>query len=410
MSTQISILGGSVASPSRDHDTELFQYMRVSHLSEDEKQKLIGRLEGESQTIRFEFAELVHTTETELCQKNISPKTLIQKFTYFNASLIEEFGEAKSIEEVFAVANHYWSFYNYDPLQYIIKVFSLRTEAMDQYIQNFRKYAERRLCECKNDIAGSHDECGRRVVMKIDDNMNVQWTTLEDVRRLQDQACKITGVDIKQLVRVEGGCLYFIYRLPHKDISAIDSLTEVQKQELRDIGVLSIACETKIVTWQMDAKKFKRSIVTNRASIFSEEFSLTEFSEYKTNLALTVGVFNDHVGLKVDITALAPENVINSNMLVATVIPSVHYNSQSHTQWLTKTQMPLNSFQLEKIMSSHDVLAADADLFEFYMEFYITQRKRKRASFDSVSLMQETYLTLPKKRSLPPIEYQHCLS
>ncbi len=416
--------GDAVHTPSH-HITELFQYMRVGDLSENEKQQLIGRLEGESQAIRLEFATLVHTTEAELQLRNVPPKTLVHKLSFYDASLTKEFGEAETIEEVFSLANDYWSFFNYDLLEYIIKTFMLTSPMVEQYIANFKEYSNRRLCECKNDIAGSHNESGRRVVMKIDDKMNVQWTTLQEVRRLQDQVSRVVGVKVTQLLTVEGGCLYLVYRLPHKSIRTINFLSAEQKQELKDIGVLSIACERKVVRWQMKSAEFKRSIATRKKNIFTKAVSITELADYKTDVKLTLGVSNDQIRVKVDTTATPSESGApgQSDVLVLTVIPALHHNSQAHALPLQRMQTPLNSFETANVMSTHDVETANADMFEFYMELYIDNRPVKKtpliptlrvrsnsAQGASPSTGLKDSESKQHRNSFPSIKYLRCLS
>ena len=349
--------------------TDLFKYMKTDGLSENQKQRLLGQLESDSQSIRIEFATLVHSTEMELKGNNVNARMLKQKFHYYDASLTIEFTEAGNIEEVFFLANDYWSFFNYDLLAYVIDVFNLSKQNLESYKEKFVEYCQRRLCECESNMAGSHNESGRRIVMKLDDKMSIQTTKLQDLRRLQDQASKVTGVPIMQLLRIEAGCLHLIYRIPHKSINKINSLSEEQKLKLAKIGILSVTCEKKIFKWQIESSSFKRLANSGEAVILKQKAVITEFINYQTDVTFTLGVAHNHLRMTVDVNVSDKRH--QCDKLSVRVIPSVHYDKEALTLPIKEALNPLQSFSIDQLMSLDTILKAKADMLEFYTEFYI---------------------------------------
>lgn len=364
--------------PAGGNDTEvsttpgLFKYMRKSGLSEGERQGLIGRLEGESQSIRLEFATLVHSTETELKWRNIAPKTLVLKLSYYDVSLGREFDKTESIEDIFFVANNYWSFFNYDLLEYVINTFTLSTTSqLARYVANFQEYCKRRLCECPSDVAGSCNESGRRIVLKIEDKMSVQTSTLQDLRRLQDQASKVTGVKVMQLLRIEEGCLHLVNRIPHQSIEKINFLPPYKKKELKDIGILSITCEKKMIRWQVDGKVLKRLVGTGEKNIMTTSVVITEMAEYKTEITLSLGVNDTHVRINAVVTVESGQHEHSRDMIRLKVIPALHLNREAKTMPCTEVSNKLRNFEVPHVMPLHKIAAAEADVFEFFVELYI---------------------------------------
>jgi hypothetical protein len=341
--------------------------MRTSGLSESEQQRLIGRLEGESQTIRLEFATLVHSTETELKQRNITPQILVQKLSYYDIALSSEVGNARSIEHVFSVTNYYWSFFNYDLLEYIITTLELSKGLLLQYIINFKEYCKRRLYECPSNVGGSYNESGRRIVLKIDDQMSVQRSTLHDLRRLQDQASKITGVNVMQLLKIEEGCLHLVYRIPHRSIEKINFLSPNQEQELKAIGILSITCEKKMVRWLIDGGYLKELVRTGKKTntLLKKWATTAKTASHETEVVLSLSVTATHV------TIDAVNDLACGVHLVLKVIPAIHYNSEAQMLPCTEISSKMQNFSIPNVITTREIAEAKADVFEFFLEMYV---------------------------------------
>lgn len=363
--------------------------MRTSGLPESERQRLIGRLEGESQSIRLEFATLVHSTETALNHRHIAPKTLVQKFSYYDASLRSEFSKTESIEDIFFVANDYWSFFNYDLLEYVINTFTLSTASiLAQYITNFQEYCKRRLCECPSDVAGSYKESGRRIVLKLDDKMSVQRSTLQDLRRLQDQACKVTGVTVMQLLKIEEGCLHLVYRIPHQSIEKINFLPADKKQELTDIGILSMTCEKKMIRWQIESSVFKGLVQAKKTSIFTKTVVVTELA---TEITLSLSAADCHVMLSAAVEAELEGggHAHEFDEISLKVIPAIHHNREARTMPCTTVSSKLCNFEIPLVMPLQGAANAEADMFEFFIELFIESKAPPHKDEETITSIQE---------------------
>lgn len=376
----------------------LFKYMRTTGLPESERQRLIGRLEGESQSIRLEFATLVHSTVTALKQLDITPRTLVRKFSYYDTSLRSEFTNTDSIEDIIDVANDYWSFFNYDLLEYVITTFKLSRDGIDRYIVNFKEYCQRRLCECRSDVAGSHNESGRRIVLKMDNQMSVQRSTLQDLRRLQDQASKVTGVTVMQLLKIEEGCLHLIYRIPHESIENINFLSVEKKQKLKKIGILSITCEKKMIRWQMSCSTLKKLIDAKESCILKRKLMITDLAQFEIKTTLTLVVTGGHLEIDVNVVVVSEGRVKpqESDKIVVKVIPAIHHNREAWTlPYKEETKSLRGSFKIPKILPLDEITTAKADMFELFTEIYIqssckpTRRLRSQSIEEAYSSAEE---------------------
>ena len=391
--------GGSTSTIESPVTPGLFKYMRTTGLPESERQRLIGRLEGESQAIRFEFATLVDSTVTELKQLNITPRALVRKFSYYDTSLKTEFTNMDSIEDIIDIANDYWSFFNYDLLEYVISAFKLSRDGMERYIVNFKEYCQRRLCECRSDVAGSHNESGRRIVLKMDNKMSVQRSSLQDLRKLQDQASKVTKVTVMQLLKIEEGCLHLIYRIPHESIEKINLLSAEKKRELKEMGVLSITCEKKMIRWKMSCSTLKKLIDAKESYILKRKLLITDLTQFETETTLTLVATEGHLEVDVDAAVVSEGRVKpkESDKIVVKVIPAIHHNREARTlPYKEETKSLQGSFKIPKVLPLDQITTAKADMFELFTEIYIQSSckpRRMSRDFKLQKSMDEAYST-----------------
>ena len=337
-------------------------------------QLLQARLEGESQAIRLEFASLVISAEREMTQQNFTHQDMIRTIIYYDSSLKSEFDSANSIPDVFIIANNFWSFFNYDLLEYIISSFQLvnANAHVQQYKTSFQEYCKRRLYECPSKVGGAHNDTGKRVVLKLDDRMNLQQSTMQDLRSLQYQVSKVTGLEVMQLLRIEEGSLKLVYRVPHNAIERINFLSQTQRDNLAKIGVLKISCEKKIVKWMLNCHELRETL-KDSFCVRQESLCITELIEYEVDIELALRIKAGHLQISAAVKVRGDVSESwKSDKIQVKVTPTVHHGKTSRTLPLKTVSNQLCSFEINDVVPAHEIVTArDTDKFEFYNEIHI---------------------------------------
>ena len=115
--------------------TENFPYLKedIKGLSPKEKDKLLSRLNRESQKMVYSFADLVSRTET--CLQNnpcITAENLKTFFTHCIKELGKKLKSCNTIPQIMqkVFKGDYWSFFNYELLKALINRFCKGTSAI----------------------------------------------------------------------------------------------------------------------------------------------------------------------------------------------------------------------------------------------------------------------------------------
>ena len=99
-------------------------------MTEEEKQELEDRLLEETKSIQGKYSDLVYSTSESLQKQQVNPKDIaliviyLELFDTCEKQLNDDgkkIQNASSIPDIFLVMKPYWSFFNYQPLEHIIK-------------------------------------------------------------------------------------------------------------------------------------------------------------------------------------------------------------------------------------------------------------------------------------------------
>ena len=124
-----------------------FPYLNLSGLANEQQQELKIRLQFESQKIMIRFQELVSATMESLIRRNVSHKKLFSHVMTLRAfdpvfkeprvplfrHRFEELKAASTIYEIFLVLNDYFSFFNYQLIEHIIKALGTKKDKARLY-------------------------------------------------------------------------------------------------------------------------------------------------------------------------------------------------------------------------------------------------------------------------------------
>ena len=215
--------------------SEIFPYLNVEHLNEEEKKRLMGRLEMESEAIRYEFVTLVVQTIKSL---SITCKDISALKTSLDILKIPGINECDDmVDKLLSNTFKHCSFFSFGILKSVISNFgkSKDKKRLAQYESRFKDYCKRRLCEVPTDTKDSSVRNKTKIYIDTDKVFEV---AAEEVYRLESQLSEILGVPV-YLRGVKPGSITLIFCTFH-EIDEIFPLNEKQIDQLIEIGVLKL--------------------------------------------------------------------------------------------------------------------------------------------------------------------------
>ena len=236
-----------------------FPYLNLSGLNRQQQEDLRVKLQLESQEIMMQFQELVSATIESLIRRNVSPKRLLSHVMTLRAFgpvfkepqvpvLCHHFKELKAadtIYDIFLVLNDYFSFFNYQLIEHIIKALGTRNDKakLRKYKQDFNKYAKRRIFECLPEFgAVSKADCAD-VFVKVDSQYdNCTIAQIERFRLKLSEILHVSSQGILHLCRVDKGCLQLMFQVPIFVQQEIFPLSGEQEESLAAMGVIRLIC------------------------------------------------------------------------------------------------------------------------------------------------------------------------
>ena len=236
-----------------------FPYLDLSGLNHEQQQELRGRLRSESRKIMIRFQELVSATIESLIRRNVSRDKLVSYVMTLGAFdpvfkepqlpvfryCFKELKNASTIYEIFMVLNDYFSFFNYQVLEHIIK--SLGTEEdkteLQRYKKDFNQYAKRRIFECLPEFGQVSDADHADIFVKVDSQYeNYTLVEIEEFRHKLSEILRVSSQGILRLCRVDKGCFQLMFQVPSLVQHKIFPLSVEQERALAASGVIRLTC------------------------------------------------------------------------------------------------------------------------------------------------------------------------
>lgn len=207
-------------------------------MSDAERSCYLFNLEKHTEKVKAAFGSLVYDIQKHLEQKKVKDLVHYLNRTTTDKNLKEHLRDCSTTEELFDKLYVYSSFFDFEFLKRLTRKFGSRKikHKLNRYIEMFRSYLKRRIVEMPNHTFDDVTESEKVYVVKTDKNFND--FTGEDLKKLQYQMNKILENKLLCLKHVEEGCVQLTFRGFEEDNFMI---TAEEKQDLRNVGVLSIA-------------------------------------------------------------------------------------------------------------------------------------------------------------------------
>ena len=239
--------------------TSSFPYLNLSGLTHEQQQELMGRLRFESREIMMRFQELVSATIKSLITRNVPLDELVSHVMTLGAFnpvfkesqvplfqyCFQRLESADTIPKIFLVLKDYFSFFNYDIIEHIIKVLGTREDKanLQSYKNRFDQYAKRRIYECGPHFGPVSDTDHADVFVKVDSRYDNY--TVEEIKglcnKLSETLC-VSSEGALRLCRVEKGCFQLTFQVPSFVQQEIFPLSEEQEKALLAVGVIMLRC------------------------------------------------------------------------------------------------------------------------------------------------------------------------
>ena len=236
-----------------------FPYLNPSGLNDQQLQELQGKLRLESEEIMIQFQELVSATIESLIRRNVPPKKLFCHVMTLGAfgpvfkepqvpvfsHRFKELKTANTIYDIFQVLNDYFSFFNYQLIEYIIKALGTRNDKakLQRYKKNFNQYAKRRTFECLPEFGPVSDADHADIFVKLDSQYdNYKVAQIERFRHKLSEILCVSSQGILRLCRVDEGCLQLMFQVPTFIQQEIFPLSREQEKALLAVGVIKLTC------------------------------------------------------------------------------------------------------------------------------------------------------------------------
>ena len=237
----------------------MFPYLKLGELTDEQQEDLKERLRYESQEIMMRFQELVSITIESLIGRNVSLDRLVSHVmtlgafdpVYINPQLPifqecrKELKTADSIPKIFLVLQDYFSFFNYEIIEHIIKVLGTEQDKaeLQRYKIKFNQYVKRRIYECQPRFGPESERDHPNIFVKLDSRYD-NYTSAEIKRfcRKLSEILHVLPQGVLRLCRVEKGCIQLIFQVPSFVQQKIFPLTREQERMLEAMGIISFTC------------------------------------------------------------------------------------------------------------------------------------------------------------------------
>ena len=206
------------------------------------------------------FQELVSGTIESLVGQKVSAKMLVTHVMTLGAfdcvfkepqmpvlqHRLQELKATNTIYEVFLVLNEYFSFFNYQLIEHIIKSLGTREDkaSLQKYKDTFNQYAKRRVFECLPEFGPVCDSDHADIFVKVDSQYdNYKVAEIERFQNKLSEILRISPQGILRLCRVNKGCVQLMFQVPSFVQEKIFPLSKEQEKALATVGVIRLTCE-----------------------------------------------------------------------------------------------------------------------------------------------------------------------
>ena len=238
----------------KDLPQQTFPLLKGDDMCPVEYQRLITRLESESNNQMVKFGYLFTDFFKSLRDQEKKVKTIIVDLEAFGAFTriyekenpsflrddLENLDRATAdMEDIQSIVNKYCSFFSYQLLSFLVSRHGTQEdkEKLKEYDKDFIQYAQRRVPECPSEISDLK-ETNAKIIVKTDDSY--RGCSLKQLRLLEAKLCEIFGVTHLMLRQIKEGCLQLTFQLPFFIQEEVFPLSLDQEEKLVSLHISKV--------------------------------------------------------------------------------------------------------------------------------------------------------------------------
>lgn len=249
-----------IATPATTQTTFPLLKYTTPGISSENYEKLQMRLYSESVSLIENFGRMFNSFFQSLSDRDVSIKKIVanlKAFGAFSPVYMYEGGNQPLLrdelhpdrlelatadtDDIKLIILDYCSFFNYRLLSSLVA--SLGTEndkkQFEKYEAEFKEYAKRRIYECPSEL-GKLNSTNAILTVKLDSQY--EWCSLDQLKLLEADFCKILKISNLNLCRVTSGCLQLTFTLPWFLQKLIFPLSREQEEKLTALHVHHVGC------------------------------------------------------------------------------------------------------------------------------------------------------------------------
>ena len=302
---------------SYNHAEKKFPYLKDKSMTENERERLIGRLTIESQEMMDKFAIFVDRTREALEHKQVSVNDLTALIKYSSRNcLVKIFKRKRTIFDLFYALSDYCSFFDYEFIGLIIKRHcpELISE-LDKYEHEFKMFCRRRLCEIPSDIFKTRKGDKNNLYIKYDEKVDMM--KLETAKQLEHRLSKLLETELC-LLEVQEGCVELVF-YSLCDLDENIPLHRWQEKQLTEMEVIQL----KFGDYAFPSSDAKSPASDTGSDSGNETMSIcttsTNFTAYSDSTSL-LSVTDPDSTSWADLSTL-PKNITWTDLLVGNTEP-----------------------------------------------------------------------------------------
>ncbi len=242
---------------SSSDSTVRFPYLNLSDLDEDNRIDLEDRLVDDTREMILQFATFTAMIRSSLNDLQVpleDIKCSILSLEAFSEKIgakvldekdREEIKSAKSVAGVFITLCNYVSFFNYDIIEHIIKLYGSADdhERLKEYVCAFNTFSERNVFEVPASVFSVSKSRTTAKVFALKCTQRVY--SLEGVQSMKRKIAKVLGLKplSLQLCSIKKGCVELHFLISSDVANRIFPVSPAHESALSDIGVRFLFCE-----------------------------------------------------------------------------------------------------------------------------------------------------------------------
>ena len=157
----------------------------------------------------------------------------------------KELKTADTIPKIFLVLKDYFSFFNYDIIEHVIKVLGTDEDKanLQRYKSNFEQYSKRRIYECLPYFGPMSETDHADIFVKLDSKYeNYTAIEIKGFCNTLSETLHLSSRGVLRLCRVEKGCVQLTFQVPSFVQQEIFPLSRKQQMVLNIEGVIKLTC------------------------------------------------------------------------------------------------------------------------------------------------------------------------